>query len=191
MTTYLLACNCGKSTPVEVGQAGGQVVCECGTRLDVPTLRQLRHLPAAEAPSVPAARAGREWNPRKGVISASLVVTAVLAAIAAWSRWNEPAIPKFDPAVHLHNVEERLRTETPAQAWEWWIEYYRPLAQRGFPIFQAANSGAIQYQINRARFLQRTLLATAGLAALVGITAALWPQAKRGRQGDKETRRVR
>jgi hypothetical protein len=188
MPTYLLACKCGKSTPVEVGQAGGQVVCDCGQRLDVPTLRQLRHLPQVQPPAAPAARGGRDWNVRKGVIAASLVAVAVLTAIVAWSRWTEPTIPKFDPAVHTRGVDERLKTQSPAQAWEWWIEYYKPLAQRGYPIFQAPNEGAIQYRINRARFLQKSLLAVAGVAAVVGIAAAFWPQAKKGKQGDKGRR---
>jgi hypothetical protein len=183
MPTYLLACKCGKSTPVEVGQAGGQVVCDCGARLDVPTLRQLRHLPQVQTAAAPAARVGRDWNVRKGVIAASLVAVALLTAIVAWSRWTEPTIPMFDPAVHTKGVDERLRTQTPAQAWEWWIEYYKPLAQRGFPIFQAHNEGVIQYQINRARFLQKSLLAVAGIAAVVGIAAAFWPQGKPGSKG--------
>ena len=178
MPTYLLACKCGKSAPVEVGQAGGQVVCDCGTRLDVPTLRQLRRLPQVQAPTVQSRRVGREWNPRKGVIAASLVAVTLLTAIVAWSRWTEPAIPNFDPAIHTKGIEERLRTETPSQAWEWWIQYYKSLAQRGFPVFQAPNEAAIQYQISRSRFLQKTLLAVAGLAAVVGITAAIWPKAK-------------
>jgi hypothetical protein len=181
MPTYLLACKCGNSTPVEVGQAGGRVVCECGAQLDVPTLRQLRHLPQVQAPTAQSTRAAREWNPRKGVIAASLVAVMLLTAIVAWSRWTEPTIPQFDPAIHTKGIEERLRTETPAQAWAWWIQYYKSLAQRGFPIFQAHNEAAIQYQINRARFLQKSLLAVAGLAAVVGVAAALWPRAKKGK----------
>jgi hypothetical protein len=191
MPTYLLACKCGKSTPVEVGQAGGQVVCDCGERLDVPTLRQLRHLPQVQTAAAPAARGGRDWNVRKGVIAASLVAVAVLTAIVAWSRWTEPTIPKFDPAVHTKGVDERLRTQSPAQAWEWWIEYYKPLAQRGFPVFQSPNEPAIQIQIAKSRFLQKSLLAVAGLAAVVGATAALWPREKSGRPGVKKTRRER
>ena len=70
MSTYLLTCDCGKTVPVEIGQAGGQVTCSCGTQLDVPTLRKLRHLPAAataEEPSRPATVGARG----KGVIAAS------------------------------------------------------------------------------------------------------------------------
>jgi hypothetical protein len=182
MPTYLLACKCGKTTPVEVGQAGGQVVCECGEQLDVPTLRQLRHLPQVQATAAPSRRAGREWSVRKGVIAASLLSVALVTAILAWSRWTEPTIPTFDPAIHTKGVDERLRTQSPAQAWEWWIEYYKPLAQRGFPVFQSPNEAAIQYQINRSRFLQKTLLAVAGIAAVVGIAAAFYPQTKKKRK---------
>src|SRR5262245_17169414 len=121
MSTYLLACQCGKSTPVEVGQAGGQVICECGARLDVPTLRQMRHLPQVQTPPVQDARGSCEWNVRKRVISASLVAVALLTAIIAWIRWTEPTIPKFDRVAYTKSVDERLRTQTPAQAWEWWI----------------------------------------------------------------------
>ena len=47
MTKYLLTCECGKTVTVDIGQAGEQVACQCGAKLDVPPLRKLRHLPAA------------------------------------------------------------------------------------------------------------------------------------------------
>ena len=45
MTKYALTCECGNTLSVEIGQAGEQVICQCGAKLDVPPLRKLRHLP--------------------------------------------------------------------------------------------------------------------------------------------------
>ena len=161
--------------PVEVGQAGGQAVCTCGALLDVPPLRKLRHLPMAPVASA-ASAAGPRWAARHGVIAASLAL-AVLLGIAALVSWlREPTMPKFDPVAHLEGVESRLKAVTPAQSWGWWTGYYRPLAERGFPTFQVANAAAIDQQIARHRFLERTLLSVAGLCAAVAVAAAVWPR---------------
>jgi hypothetical protein len=44
---YLLPCKCGQSVEVEPGQAGQTVVCNCGELLIVPSMLQVKALPAA------------------------------------------------------------------------------------------------------------------------------------------------
>src|SRR5262245_54314983 len=96
MPSYLLTCSCGNTMSVDVGQAGGQIVCSCGTKLDVPTLRNLRHLPPAA--TIQAAEAAT-WSPRKGFITFFLIGAAVLAAASLWNRLTEPKLPEFQPQV--------------------------------------------------------------------------------------------
>jgi hypothetical protein len=45
---YLLSCSCGKEVPIETAQAGGNVLCDCGLSLKVPTLLQIKKLPLAD-----------------------------------------------------------------------------------------------------------------------------------------------
>src|SRR5438270_5564105 len=185
MATYLLKCRCGNQVSVEVGRAGGQVTCKCGAQLDVPPLRQLRHLPVAAAEEKRSA----VWGTRQGVLTVSLLLAVSLAAASIWSRVTQPTVPKFDPAVYGETVEARLKSWTPGDAWMWWIEYYRPLAERGFPVFEALNRAEIERQIAHRQVLQRTLwIAAAVFAATAGL-ATFWPKpAKTRRQGDTETR---
>jgi len=186
MSTYLLSCSCGEQVPVEVGQAGGKVTCRCGTQLDVPALRQLRHLPqvkVAEAPS------GRGWGARQGIIAASAIVVAAALAWSLWSWKTDPAHAVFDSAQRMSAVEEQLKT--PAGAWDSWVEFYKPLAEHGFPLFQASNIAQIEQQLAERRFLRGMLWSVAAIFAAIAAAAIFWPNAekKRGRGGDKETGR--
>src|SRR5262249_12676509 len=135
MAAYLLPCVCGKTVPVDVGQAGGQVVCTCGTRLDVPTLRQLRHL--SQAPTEEPER-GSAWGQRQGIIAAGLILALLLFGWGAWVWHKQPQIPEFNPAARMRAVEEQMKS--PLGAWETWIGYYRPLAERGLQPFHIVNA---------------------------------------------------
>ncbi len=172
MSSYLLRCDCGKTVPVEIGQAGGQVTCDCGTRLDVPPLRQLRHLPR----STPAEeqRHSGAWGLRQGVLAASLILAAALLAWGAWVWSKEPVIPEFDPAARLQVVERQIKT--PVGAWTGWIEFYRPMAEHGIPVFRIGNAAAIEAAIAQARFLRWMLWALGAVFALIAACVAFWPK---------------
>jgi len=172
MATYLLTCECGKNVPVELGQAGGQVSCSCGKRLEVPTLRQLRQLPQAVAQQ---AKGGGSWDARQGWITASLVMAAILTASALWVWRNQPARPVFVSSDYMASVDHALESWTPTDAWKRWIDFYRPLAERGLPMFQAANAADIEYRIQRARFMRGMLLSVAGVFAAIAAAAYFWP----------------
>jgi hypothetical protein len=179
MSTYLLTCECGKTIPVEVGQAGERVACECGVQLEVPTLRKLRHLPVAEPLAV---KPRATWNARKGLVSASLIASAVLFIAAAWSRWTEPSIPEFKPENQLHVVDTELAKITPAEAWQRWVAFYQPLAKRGFTPLEYPFAAAIEQKIAERRFLQKVLLSIAVVWAAIALIVALWPRPKPGRR---------
>ena len=36
--------NCGRVHPVETGQAGGMIFCECGTKVKIPTMMRIKRL---------------------------------------------------------------------------------------------------------------------------------------------------
>jgi hypothetical protein len=176
MAKYLLTCGCGATMPVDMGQAGERIHCQCGATLEVPPLRRLRHQPLAPVPAAKSAA----WSARRGFVAALLILATVLGIAALWSRITEPAVQEFDPIVRSSGVEEGLKTMTPLEAWQLWVEYYRPMGERGFSKFLNRDAPIIEQQIAERRFLQRTLLATAAaFIALAGIIA-LWPH-KTGR----------
>lgn len=174
MATYLLTCECGKTLPVDVGQAGGQVVCSCGKTRAVPTLRMLRHLPLAptEQPK-PAAT----WSTRKGTIAVFLILAGLLAALSLWNRLIEPKLPTFDPAAQARGVDMEIDSWSPVQAWQMWIGMYRPLAENGFAVMQSHFEPAIRAQIARQRFLQTVMLVAAGVCVLLAAIIAVWTRA--------------
>jgi hypothetical protein len=175
MSAYLLPCACGNSVPVDIGQAGGRVACSCGTQLDVPTLRQLRHLPRATVAE--EKKSGGSWGTRQGIVAASLIVAAALSAWGAWIWWTGPVMPTFDPATRLRAVEEQIKT--PAGAWEAWIDYYRPMAEKGIPLFRIGNADVVEARIAHARFMRWMLWAIAGIFAIVAAVAMFWPRPNR------------
>src|SRR5690349_6213020 len=109
MAAYLLNCSCGNQIPVEIGQAGGQAACSCGRLVDVPPLRQLRHLPQQRTVEKPPAST---WGTRQGWTAACIVIAVALLAWGAWSKYKDPSIPKFDSTARMRFVEEHLKTPT-------------------------------------------------------------------------------
>jgi hypothetical protein len=175
MSKYLVECSCGNKLPVEIGQAGGQVTCTCGNLVDVPPLRKLRHL---QPETTTVERPTSTWSARKGVITASLILAGALTIANAWSWLTQPKVPVFDPVAYQRDVvERRLTTITPTQSWLMWVEYYRPMAERGFSYLELANRGEIERIIAERHSLRRTLWIVAGIAVATAVAAALWPKA--------------
>jgi hypothetical protein len=173
LSTYLLTCGCGKTVPVEIGQAGGQVACSCGAQLDVPPLRKLRHLPVA---ATEKDRLPSSWSARKGIIACGLIVAGILAAASLWSRLTEPTIPPFDPVEYEHSVDTHLKSLTPAEGWYRWVDHYRPLAERGYAEFVYRDTAAVQQTIIGKRFFQKMMLILAAICAAIAAAAAIWPR---------------
>jgi hypothetical protein len=174
MATYLLDCRCGNQVPVEIGQAGGQVTCKCGTQLDVPPLRQLRHLPAASQNQ----KRSSSWGTRQGLMTLSLLVLAALVAAIVWSRATQPTVPKFEPEAYLGRIEKGIQSMTPVESWDVWLTY-RMMAERGIPRYEFANRGTVEQQIAHRESLRRTLGIAAGITAVIALAAAFWPKPTR------------
>jgi hypothetical protein len=178
MTTYLVTCQCGNKLPVEVGLAGGQVVCNCGATVNVPTLRQLRELPTSQPVATTSTEKTRAaWDTRKGIVAAALIAASILAAIAGWSRYREPVVPALSaPAEHVKDFAAWLDTRKPADVWNDWISEYRTLGEQGFREFRDPRAAAIESYIADKRFLQTVFLALAAAAVALAIIAAVWPR---------------
>ncbi len=176
MSQYLLACECGQQVPVDIRQAGGRVICSCGS----PARRA-----AAAKNAAFAAGCGRGSSSRHAVEQAE-GCDGRMHDLGCSTRGREhlelgtqPKIPMFDPAEHERLIDENLKKLTPPDSWTLWIDYYRPLAERGFPIFEARNRAEIEREIAHRQFLRRSLWVVAGILAAIAVAAAFWP-ARRG-----------
>jgi hypothetical protein len=174
MSKYLVECSCGNKLPVEIGQAGGRITCTCGNLVDVPPLRKLRHL---QAETTVVERQTSTWSARKGVITACLILAGTLTIVNAWSWFTQPKVPIFDPVSYQRDViEQRFSKMTPTQSWQWWIEYYKPMAERGFSYLELRDRGLIERTIAERQSLRRTLWIVAAIAVAIAAAAAFWPK---------------
>lgn len=166
-TRYLLSCTeCGKSVLISPSQAGGAVNCECGARLDVPRLGEMRNLPTDE--TVKPAAVG--WSFRNGVLSAGLLVAAALGACAGWYAAVEPKAPEPEDAVaRIASVERQLDAMPPAALFKLYTDVYKPLADRGFQDVKSPQDLATLSRIDECRLYRTVLLAAAGSVVVVTL----------------------
>jgi hypothetical protein len=104
-----------------------------------------------------------------------------LVVAGLWSWFTQPKVPKFDPLAQANRVESRLSKWTPADAWTWWIEYYRPLAERGFPVFETADKPRIEQQIAHRQSLRGICWTAAAVVGAVTAAIAFWPEPRQRR----------
>jgi hypothetical protein len=176
MSKYVVECQCGNKLPVDVGQAGGSVTCSCGRSVDVPPLRQLRHLPAVEV--IAAKRAARSWTVRHGLSTVCIIVLAVALGFIGWNRFTQPSLPKFDPTAYERGRDARIAKMTPTEVFEWWVGYYRPLSEHGLSQLENINRDRIEREIEHRHFVRAILWIIAGVAALILVATIFWPTKK-------------
>jgi hypothetical protein len=127
------------------------------------------------------------WNARRGIVATLIILAAIPALVALWSRYTEPKVARFEPVAHTRNIEKRLKRSTPLQAWQDWIQYYSLLGEHGFFEITDPHATAIQQEVAKRRFLQRTLLATAAVFVAIAVVAVFWPVGQPTRPVDKKT----
>lgn len=177
MAKYLLACSCGKEIVVEDGQAGGQAACQCGAVLDVPTLRKLRHLPAApDEVDQPKAN----WTFRHGLLAAAIIVACASAGLGALAWWSSPQPEKYDPAANLRRVDQVLEELTPTLAWDSWL-YYSGLKTVGFSEIHSANESQIEAEAARHRIIYSSAFAVALVSLIGALIIVILPRAEKSR----------
>lgn len=107
---YLLDCRCGEQLTVSPRQAGGQARCGCGATVEVPTLRAMRRLPVAEAPT---AVEHASWSLRQRLWVVGGLLVAAAAILGGSTRLNRPPPP--DEAIKAELIEsaEQFRRAVP------------------------------------------------------------------------------
>jgi hypothetical protein len=113
---YLLPCTqCDRKHAVTTGQAGGQVRCECGAAIDVPTVRGLREL--VEVHEATAQR--RTWSTRSSVVFLGAVITLGGLALAGFLHVRAAQVRPHG------SFADDIRTMSPRDTWELWSSFLR------------------------------------------------------------------
>jgi hypothetical protein len=147
---YLLPCACGQLHRVSPAQAGGQVDCQCGQRLTIPTLRGLRDL--KPAPESAPAKTAPGWSRVHGAIFAlSLLVAAAGLGISGYFLFYYGLASQFtkdetDVVIANAELESPIDRMTPLAALEEWKTGVLPgLRQEVLPNWIAARTSAARY----------------------------------------------
>ena len=98
MPDYLLSCTCGQKLTVSSRQAGESLRCNCGTILEVPTMRGLRELEVV--PTAGSTRV-RSWGGRQQAVLLLVACAILLVGIAGYLAWARPADPRPAPPPEL------------------------------------------------------------------------------------------
>ena len=156
---YLLPCpQCRTNLTVTTGEAGGQVRCNCGATVDVPTVRGLRELAivtdSIDEPS--------RWTTRHSVafMGAVLLVAGVAAGLALHV-YAESIRP-------VQTFADKVKDMSPAETWELWTHYF----QLGIGTWQV-DEGPTQ-KIDRRRYhsfknFQWISFGMAGVGAVIAL----------------------
>ncbi len=133
---YLLPCSCGKKVPVDAGQAGAKVTCDCGQQLAVPTFRALKEL-EQEKPVAAVAVAGGEssdWNAVRGVMFSFGMLISLIAAVLLcyhlYTYWIMRDGGEAWKQEHLSEMREGVDYLAPADA----LADFEDMATKGLTV---------------------------------------------------------
>lgn len=98
---YFLPCQCGNQIPVDTRQAGQEVRCDCGTTLEVPTMRGVTALERVEVEvevdKLPQPEMSGGWGVLQGVAVMGGVLMLLGCALFVFHRLAEPRLTIPDP----------------------------------------------------------------------------------------------
>jgi len=170
MPQYLLPCSCGQQVRVEPAQAGGQIACQCGQSLTVPTLRALRMLDPAGPDAATSRQIPRgQWSRTQGALfSIGLAIAVISLAILAYTFFMfvqaTPLTRDYTPELSelsSQQVDQLTALETYEEFFKMTNE---GLGEMGTPLW-------IHFQQVVAE--QKVVMIGSGVAALLGILAVL------------------
>ena len=167
MVQYLLPCKCGRKTPVDSTKAGQTIECECGDRLEVPTLGVLKKLPQVMQEKRPAATV--KWAARQRVLLLGIIICIIGLGVAGFFTFDRPEPPPHQHRIeHLPEYVESMSLMETIQLWG--------TLEHGLPDGLSPEDQT--YQEARQAYLRRTAVALviAGVGALVMIISVFIPK---------------
>lgn len=169
--SHLLPCTCGRKVSIEVGQAGGTVVCECGVQLDVPTMRQIRELEPAPSEESPSHVRTDDWNARKGVILLGLVIAVLSAGLGAYFLTTKPKLPTYHLETAIDGLRKEIDAYSPADTWYVWKVLILKNGLTEIP--KMSHHVVIEVRAVRQQYVVIALVA-AGCGLAISIVGLLW-----------------
>lgn len=168
---YLLDCQCGERIPIRTRQAGESVPCRCGCVIDVPTLRELRQLPAADDVTQEPRRSN--WTVAHGLMFAIGILVTIIAlgvVIQGARMRSELDIQRPDAG--------DMTSMTLLETWDTWERVRSYELDRSLVPVYVANR-------RRAAVLNKVVFAAGIFAAagLLAVAAALIGGRRRDGQG--------
>lgn len=164
---FLLPCECGQSVPIRLTQAGHTVRCTCNRELVVPTMREIRALPAAIERDTPLGTQPA-WPIQYGILFAIGMGIAVAAAGSLlYFGWQRSKVMPYVRKPIVDDVEFQVSASelSPPEAWDIWTKYREvELGARRPPMY-------LLYR-RRADTLETRMKMAAGLGAL-GLLVAV------------------
>jgi hypothetical protein len=141
---------------VTAAQAGDLLQCECGRRVEVPTLRHLAGLEQVED----TPRRERIWGARQGLIFLGGTLIVLAAAALVWLQLREPK-PIREPLVELD-----VNKMTFADLWAFWPRLEQGI-QRTLFAREAAALDRNRYEISQWQQWRWTAVAVAAVGVIV------------------------
>ncbi len=160
---YLLPCSCGKKLTVRARQAGEHVRCECGTELEVPTMRGLSKLSRSddqEETQKPL------WSRQQGITFLASAIAIGCAVFTIYLFLERPTITPITGRT-LAEIRQDFEGYNPAQTMDYW-EYLKLGLNGVEPPDQAAERAALDAAwgwINFGAALTIAAVVVAGVAA--------------------------
>ena len=160
---YLLPCDrCGEKTAIDASRAGGQIVCQCGATLEVPSFRAVRELQQFDEPQTTRQRS---WNPLRGTLFALglvLIVLGLLVAVGGGVGWASIDITK-PPAEDLEPVMAAIDAVGPSESWDIWTD----MRDKGLGTYFVPSHVVARQAAKNLRWLMMIGLAVVAVGAVV------------------------
>ena len=102
--------------PIEPRQAGEEIVCRCGAKLQAPTMLEIRALEPAAVPPAETAASSWGWRHQLRLLGALALLAGIFAG--GWFYYTRPISDsdKMPPEV----LQRSAHNLTPVQTWSEW-----------------------------------------------------------------------
>lgn len=172
---YLVPCSCGETLRVRASQAGGQLTCQCGAMVSVPTIRGLKQLKmVADEAALPVARPVGLQGP---LFATGVILLFVGCLVLAGTVIFPPAELKYDATMIGLTEADMERAKIPVNelGLDQLYDEFVALRDRG----RSDQGRYVQSQIDQARknlrYRQLTGVGLTGLGGLLTFFALLLP----------------
>ena len=138
-------------------QAGDRFQCECGQRLEVPTLRHLTALERMEEAALPRAKS---WGARQGIVFLGASIIAIAAVCMLVLQLQRPE------RIHEQLIQTNIDNLSPAEVWRAWAVLEHGIRRSLFPG-EVSVLARNQIDIRTWEQLRTTALVVGGIGVLL------------------------